>query len=114
MKTITDDVPALLPHIIADSVCAEVYGHVGVELDRSVSDMLADRADAVYAANPRWSKKVRSEADGGNAGRDFLYMFMRHWVSGHLKRVNPAAFDRLPYGFTLGQRCTPPVVSTCR
>ena len=38
------------------------------------------------------------------AGRDNLYMYMRHWTASLLKRERYALFKRLPWEYALGKR----------
>ena len=40
----------------------------------------------------------------GNRGRDNLYVYMRHWTAGWLKRERPALFKCLPWAYAQGQR----------
>ena len=40
----------------------------------------------------------------GNKGRNNLYMYMRHWTAGWLKRERYTLFKRLPWSYAQGQR----------
>ena len=100
-KTIDVDTP-ILPLVVADSVVDEAAACLGAEIPRTYSDRLAARADEVYAHNEHFARRIRSVARGGNVGRDTLYVFMRHWLAGYLKREAPVLFARLPYGYALG------------
>lgn len=64
---------------------------------------LVKRARDTYTANERFAKKIRSEANHGNAGRDHLYAFMRHWLSGELIRRHPSIGRQLPDDFKMGR-----------
>lgn len=92
----------LLPFVIADSVVIEAGRFLGVDLPADYADRLAAKADRIYLARPgsRFWRQMRARS---NAGRDALYMFMRHWLSGLLLRERPALFRRLPVSFHLGR-----------
>ena len=106
-SAIEDDTP-ILPTVIADSVIREVQMFfVGKGLQDSIGentepvvDYLTNYAERVYAANTAFRKRIRSR---GNAGRDYLYAFMRHWLAGWLKDHSPEAFRQLPSGFASGE-----------
>lgn len=97
--SIVSDTP-LLPHFIADAVVAEASGFLLTELGDDLAPRLAARADHLYQVNPDVRRKLRAK---GNAGRDYLYSFMRHWLHGLLKAEQPRLADRLPASFANGQ-----------
>lgn len=90
---------ALMPEIIADSVCREVASYLDDESllndEHALADTLAAKARAIYSANARFAKTLRA-----SDGRDTLYAFMRHWLTAELRRVRPAI--RLPASFANG------------
>lgn len=100
---IEDDTP-ILPHIVADAVIGEVERCTPLELstaeERDLADRLADRANAVYAKNDRFRRKIRGR---GDLGRDALYAFMRHWLASELKKIRPRVFAQLPQRFMVGE-----------
>src|SRR3990167_7954139 len=76
---------ALAPYVVADCVLSELARHLGAELatdERALADKLGDFAYACYAANRhrRFGRQLR-----GKHGREYLYMWMRHWLSGELR-----------------------------
>jgi hypothetical protein len=93
-KTVTslieDDTP-IMPWVVADSVIREIErylwptGDCGLRGPQSAEDLtekLAGKANTIYQRNEQFRRKIRGN---GNAGRDYLYMFMRHWVAGECK-----------------------------
>jgi hypothetical protein len=99
-----DDLP-LLPFLIADAVCGEVY--TGSETSLQVRDgalvaktefkrrkMTRAQVDAfceecdkrcrdAYAADAEWFLKC---LDGETSGRDQLYVWTRHWLAAFLRK----------------------------
>lgn len=51
-------------------------------------DFLVKYAETIYAHNDRFRRKVNSNANQGNAGRDYLINFMAHWLSSELGRIS--------------------------
>ena len=88
-RSIQDDT-GIIPEAVAESVVSEANTLLDWNIEEDVrSDIfgyLAGYAEAVYANNAGFRKKIKSEADGGNAGRDCLYSYMRHWLSAELLR----------------------------
>ena len=102
MKTydIERDTP-LLPHIIADSVIGELEKHLDQDLPErdSLERLLCIRAAGCYGANQHFRRLVRG---AGNSGRDYLYCFMRHWLSGLLLEQGSGWRQRIPESFMNG------------
>ena len=93
----------LLPELIAEGVCAEVWDLVGQDgaAFEVAARHLSERAEAVYTRNTDFARKLRGR---GNSGRDLLWAFMRHWLAGYVKRTfGTMAFSRLPPGFANGE-----------
>jgi hypothetical protein len=105
-KLIEDETP-ILPWVVADAVISELETHLacslrGPDCSHELADMLSDRANAIYQRNPQFRKRIRSNADGGNAGRDWLYAFMRHWLTAEaIKRG--IRRERIPAEFAIGK-----------
>lgn len=110
--TIESDTP-ILPYVVATTVLEEARGYLSEKgkddlaaklyrHERKIATQLAARAEEVYAANERFRKSILSEANGGNAGRDQLYVWMRHWLAAYLKENEPAAYAVLPKDFGNG------------
>ena len=110
------DETILLPHIIADTVIQELdrYMHkehqrifvLSDEEHREIGLYLSDKAETCYSANERFAKKVK-----GKYGREHLYSFMRHWLTGWvidnrpgLKRLVPDCFAN---GVEIQEKVTP-------
>ncbi len=66
---------------------------------RALADKLADRATKIYACDVSFRRRLR-----GNAGRDLLFVFMRHWLSAELMKSRPHAYAKLPEGFMVGEK----------
>jgi DNA-binding ferritin-like protein len=102
---IEDETP-ILPHVVADAVIHELalyfYRKFKFELPNTqgLADQLSKQAQQIYAHNEQFRKKLKSK---GNAGRDYLYAFMRHWLSGLVKDTQPAMFDKIPADFRVGK-----------
>jgi hypothetical protein len=88
-------------------------------IPEAFADKLAHRAEAVFARHPSWSRKA-TPRDGqlqfqSQRQREFILMFMRHWLAGSLSsiaahcegrmlaREHPAPFRDLPESFKVGQ-----------
>ena len=104
MSVRMDDIAAdtsIIPEAVAEAVVDDVQNLTGENLKnhRAAENHLVGHAEAVYAHNVTFRKKVQSEADHGNAGRDYLYMFMRHWLASWLKKHESKVFRKLPHGY---------------
>ena len=97
-RSIETDTP-LLPLFIAEAVVAEASGFLKAELSDDFARRLAERAEHLYRVNSDVRRNLRAK---GNAGRDYLYSFMRHWLHDLLKTEQPRLADRLPAAFALG------------
>lgn len=95
-----EDDTGIIPEAVADGVLEEFQLETDfalpAEMARTLADELATQAQAIYSHNASFAKKIRSNRDHGNAGRDTLYAFMRHWLASALKKQHPAAFKKLP------------------
>ncbi len=54
--------------------------------DQELAGYLVGRAATFYEASTVFRKKIRSEADQGNRGRDNLFAYMQDWVSAKILR----------------------------
>lgn len=100
-KTIGEAVPVLIPYVIAETVAEkaiyfkfrkkhadyptwdkpkqeEADKEYKAELER-VTNYLLERAETAFQYNEQFNKNVKSKKNGGNHGRDYIYMFMYHW-----------------------------------
>ena len=92
-----EEATALLPWLIAETVAREACVHCGDETPMGYAGTLQARAEAVYMANAAFRRKLRAAT-----GRDYTYMFMRHWLAALLKENHPDLFAKLPPAFALG------------
>ena len=92
----------LMPWLIADSVLGEAGRWLITDLPTAWSDWLDARAERCFAGHRKFRRLISSCANGGDAGRDDLYKYMRHWLSGRLARELPALYRLLPQPFTMG------------
>ena len=107
--SIEKDTP-IVPWAIAGSVVEEVHLYLhrkalGEEASRILHDEdrlvshLTAFAQGVYQHSKDVRKKIRGK---GNSGRDYLYTFMRHWLSAELAKSHPSVFKLLPNDFKMG------------
>lgn len=91
-RTIGEDT-AIMPDLIAEAVVEIANRLLGGSSPDGVFDerdigiyigRLAEQAETLYASNTDFRKKIRSNANHGNAGRDYLYAFMQHWLASRL------------------------------
>ena len=93
----------LMPWLIADSVLGEAARFLDTDLPPEWADWLDARAERVFARRGQFHRLISSNASGGNAGRDQLYNFMRHWLASRLARERPELYRRLPWSYSLGR-----------
>lgn len=91
---------AIVPRAIAEGVCEEASAWLQQPLPRRWVRELTAHANTVYAHNPCFRRKVSAAGDGG---RDWLWMFMRHWLAALLHKRRPNLHARLPASFNTGQ-----------
>jgi hypothetical protein len=89
----------IVPRAIAEGVCEEASVWLKHPLPVRWVRELATRANAIYTHNARFRRKVKG---GGNAGRDYLWMFMRHWLSALIQQHDAHLFARLPGSYCTG------------
>ncbi len=91
---IEDDTP-ILPYVVADGVVEEVERFLGKRIRNreAAVDYLAGRADATYRANKRFRKRIRGR---GDSGLDWLFSFMRHWLSAWMLKHDRKTYESIP------------------
>jgi len=111
-RTICDDT-SIIPEAVAEGVVEEAVLLLNLDIapdaQSELRHYLTGYAEAIYGHNPKFRSKVRSEANNGNAGRDYLYAYMRHWLTSKLLEFIPAndrsrirqTLDRT--GFSMGR-----------
>ncbi len=103
---------AIVPRAVMEAVCEEAGVWLGQPLPRRWIRELTARANAVYARNPRFRRKVRAK---GGRGRDYLWAFTRHWLAGLMCERRPQLQARLPNSYSDGQPLPPkPLVPSRR
>jgi hypothetical protein len=91
----------LMPGAIAESVVQEAERFLQAELPSGFAKRLAAKAYHLYPRHKHFHKMLNRS---GNRGRHNLYVYMRHWTCGWLKRERYALFKRLPWEYALGRR----------
>ncbi|MEI9960780.1 MAG: hypothetical protein WDM76_06510 [Limisphaerales bacterium] len=76
----------------------QLKNYFWTELPEDLADELARKAEIVFAGNPRWRKKFQ-----GRHGREYLEMFMRHWLASALFKRKSPLFRQLPPEFKVGR-----------
>jgi hypothetical protein len=84
-------------------------------IPEAFADQLAHRAEAVFARHPFWARKAAPRAGSFKATprdgsrqfqsqrqREFILMFMRHWLAGVLAKERLVLFRDLPESFKVG------------
>ena len=99
----------LMPDAIAESVVQEAERFLKADLPANFAERLAAKAHYLYPHHRQFHKLLKAS---GNRGRDALYMFMRHWTAGWLKRERSALFKRLPREYAQG-RSLPVTAPAC-
>lgn len=97
--TIEGDTP-IIPEIVADTTVKEVEREYGCPLPgrEAATEYLVEHAGKVYEHNEHFRGLIQRDNDG----LDYCYAFMRHWLSGYLRRFHPTIFELLPRHFTVG------------
>jgi hypothetical protein len=90
---------------IAIAVWEEASLWLDAGLPRSWIAELAERGNVIYAHNPRFRQLIRRP---GNASRDWLWAFTRHWLSALLASRRPELRRRLPASYAVGRDLPPP------
>jgi hypothetical protein len=101
---IEDDTP-LHPRAAAELVCEETSLWLAEPFPPEWAGELAERANVVYQHNARFRQLLRRH---GDAGRDWLIAFMRHWLYALLDSRRPDLCHRLPRSYAVGRELPPP------
>ena len=89
----------IVPAAVAKAVWQEASAWLEVELPREWIRRLAVRANVIYFLNPRFRRKIHGQ---GNTGRDWLWMFVRHWLAAMIRRRSTQLYARLPASYSVG------------
>ncbi len=105
---IEHDTP-IVPRALAACVCEEASQWLREPFPQAWVIELAERAEVVYHHNARFRQLLRKP---GNAGRDWLAAFMRHWLSALLSSRRPDLHQRLPSSYASGRELPPAIPSS--
>ena len=97
----------LTPEWVAESVVQEAECFLQTELPADYAVRLAARAHHLYPRHKHFHKMLNRP---GNRGRHNLYVYMRHWTAGWLKRERWGLFKRLPWAYSSGRPLPAPGV----
>ena len=90
---ISKAVPAIIPSMIAETALEKA----GIEPAQDIVDWLTSFMNYQFNKNERFKKNVKSKADGGNYGRNFLYSFIEHWIKGKMWEKHPMTDEMKQY-----------------
>jgi hypothetical protein len=90
----------LMPDAIAESVVQEAERFLKAELPASFTERLAAKAHYLYPRHRHFKKMLNRP---GNLGRHNIYVYMRHWTAGWLKREHSPLFKKLPWSYAQGR-----------
>jgi hypothetical protein len=90
----------LVPAAVAAAVCEEAGVWLGEPLPLWWRRVLVRRANAIYARNSNFRRKIRGR---GTRGRDWLWTFSRHWLASLLLNHRPDLHERLPSSYSVGR-----------
>ena len=90
----------LMPDAIATSVVQEAERFLKADLPASFTERLAAKAHYLYPRHRHFKKMLNRP---GNFGRHNIYVYMRHWTAGWLKREHSALFKQLPWSYAQGR-----------
>ena len=90
----------LTPEWIAESVVQEAERFLNADLPDNFAARLAAKAHYLYPRHKHFHKGMNRP---GNAGRENLHMFMRHWTAAWLKRERYALYKKLPWAYAQGR-----------
>lgn len=102
-RRIEDDTP-LVPRAVADAVWEGAVMYLQTELPRAWRERLAIRAHRVYRRNAHFRALIRRS---GDAGRDWLWSFTRHWLCSLIHQHRPELHRRLPREYNVGGNLPP-------
>ena len=95
---------SIVPHSVATAVLEEASRWLGTPLPEHWARELIDRANTVYAHNAHFRRTLKSR---GNAGRDLLWSFARHWLCAIIGRDHPHLHKQLPGPYNVGYDLPP-------
>jgi hypothetical protein len=90
----------IIPRAVAEAVWEEACVHLDTTLPRRWIMELTSRAEEIYNHSPGFRKLLRSS---GNAGRDYLWSFTRHWLAALVLKYRPNFAPKLPSEYRAGR-----------
>lgn len=90
----------LVASVIARETLDEASRWLGEPLPSRYAAGLAHRARRFFVHSPRHRHRWISSPE---AGREWLYAFMRHWLAARLYAERPVLYARLPERYRTGQ-----------
>jgi hypothetical protein len=98
-RRIQNDTP-IVPRAVAEAVWQEASVYLQAELPRAWVRRLAIRANMVYQRNAQFRVLLRKD---GEAGRDWLWAFTRHWLAALIAKHHPDLHAQLPGDYNTGR-----------
>ncbi len=92
----------LVPQWIAESVLQAASVYLQTDLPDEWTERLTAKAERCFAGHRQFRRLISSNRNHGNAGRDKLQQFMRHWLASLLHRHRHALRRQLPWSYALG------------
>ena len=89
----------LRPRAVAEAVWGEASVWLEQPLPRRWLRELIAEANTIYANNPRFRRKLRAN---GDSGREWLWVFTRHWLAALIHERRPHLHRRLPASYNAG------------
>ena len=90
----------VVPRAVAEAVLEEAQALLGEPLPVSWVQRLSRKAETVCSYNAQFRRRIHGQ---GEAGREWLWSFTRHWFAAILRRERPELFLRLPSSYALGK-----------
>jgi hypothetical protein len=89
----------IVPRAVATAVLEEAGVWLKQELPPGWGNVLVTRANTLFARNARFRRRLKAP---GDAGRDWLWAFTRHWLAALILQHLPDQYARLPPGYQVG------------
>ena len=90
----------VVPRAVAEAILEEAQTLLGEPLPRSWVQRLSVKAESVCSTNAQFRRRIHGK---GEAGREWLWSFTRHWFAALLRREQPGLYRRLPAVYSTGQ-----------
>lgn len=93
----------IMVDVVAEAVWEEARRLLDQDLPQEYVPGLAAQAEGLYLNSASFAKRIRSNARRGNAGRDWLYAFMRHWLASMIRAQSAELARKLPGRWVMGE-----------